>query len=62
MSTNREDIHLGDRVKDKLTGFSGVVVAITEWLNGCTRMAVQPEKLVEGKVQAARSMRSSSRS
>lgn len=42
-------VNLGDRVKDRVTGFKGIVVATTEWLNGCRRVGVQPEKLEEGK-------------
>lgn len=38
-------INLGDRVKDPITGFSGVAVTRTEWLHGCFRVSVQPEKL-----------------
>lgn len=44
-------MNLGDRVKDKLTGFSGVIVAMTRWINGCERAAIQPEKLTkEGNI------------
>lgn len=44
-------INLGDRVKDKITGFYGIVVAITHWLNGCVRVSIQPEKLEkDGKI------------
>lgn len=35
----------GDEVKDTITGFAGVVVARTEWLNGCIRYVVQSRKL-----------------
>lgn len=42
-------VQLGDRVKDRVTGFKGIAVAITEWLNGCRRVGVQAEKLAEGK-------------
>lgn len=38
-------INLGDVVRDRLTGFSGIVVARTEWLYGCLRITVQPEEL-----------------
>lgn len=48
MKTNT-GINCGDRVKDKITGFKGIVVAKTEWLNGCLRISVQPEELHEGK-------------
>ena len=43
-------ITLGDLVKDSVTGFTGIVVARTEWLHGCVRMSVQPQKLVDGKI------------
>lgn len=45
-------MNVGDRVKEKISGFKGVIVAKTEWLYGCTRFTVQPEKLdKEGAVQ-----------
>jgi len=42
-------IKLGDKVRDTITGFTGVVVGITNWLNGCTRYGIQHEKLKDGK-------------
>lgn len=42
-------VELGDRAKDQITGFTGIVVAITEWLNGCIRVTIQPAELHEGK-------------
>lgn len=44
-----KDISCGDIVADRITGFRGVVVARTEWLNGCVRVTVQPQELREGK-------------
>ena len=38
-------IKLGDKVKDKITGFIGVAVARTEFLNGCVQYEVQPKRL-----------------
>ena len=38
-------IRLGDLVKDQVTGYTGVVVARTEYLNGCVRLLIQPQKL-----------------
>lgn len=35
-------VQLGDLVKDKLTGFEGVVVGITQWLNACRHIGVKP--------------------
>jgi hypothetical protein len=40
---------LGDRVKDPVTGLTGIVTAITTWLHGCIRLAVQPEETKDGK-------------
>lgn len=38
-------VQLGDEARDKVTGFTGVCVARTEWLNGCWRMTLQPRAL-----------------
>ncbi len=44
-------IKLGDRAKDTISGLSGIVVGITDWLFGCRRVGLQPEKLgKDGKV------------
>lgn len=41
---------LGDRVQDPITGFTGIVICISFWLHGCTRVGVQPEGLdADGK-------------
>jgi hypothetical protein len=32
-------------VKDTITGYSGIVVARHEYLNGCLRFSLQPDKL-----------------
>jgi hypothetical protein len=39
----------GDEVKDKITGFKGIIVAQTRWLNGCIRYLIQPQTLRDGK-------------
>lgn len=45
-------VNKGDRVKDKITGLTGIVWAITDYLHGCRRIHVQPEQLTpDGKVQ-----------
>lgn len=44
-----EPIQLGDRVKDTITGLTGIATVISTWLNGCIRIGVQPEKLEGGK-------------
>ena len=40
-----EMIRLGDRVKDSISGFEGIVTARSEYLNGCISLLVSPEKL-----------------
>ena len=37
-------IKLGQKVKDKVTGFTGIAVAKTEYLNGCIQLLVRPKK------------------
>jgi len=44
----RPNINLGDEVKDRITGMTGIVMAITEWFNGCKRVIVQPQSLKDG--------------
>lgn len=40
---------LGALVKDRITGFTGIVMANVFWLNGCVRCSVQPQELKDGK-------------
>lgn len=45
-------INLGDKARDSVSGFAGVCVARTEWLNGCWRHTLQPQALdKDGKPQ-----------
>lgn len=41
-------VELGDKVKDNVSGFTGVVTAITHFLNGCTQCEITP-KAKEGE-------------
>lgn len=43
-------IRLGSKVRDTITGFEGIAVARTDWLNGCARIGIQAAELQEGKV------------
>jgi hypothetical protein len=36
---------LGDLVKDRVTGFTGVIMARTQWFNGCVRYLLQATAL-----------------
>lgn len=42
-------IKLGDEVVDSITGFNGVAYGKTDYLNGCSRIAVQSRELKDGK-------------
>lgn len=42
---SNQKIELGDRVKDPISGWEGIVVCRTTWLHGCERVGVQPEML-----------------
>lgn len=50
----QQEVTLGDLAKDSVTGFTGVAVAICEWLHGCARVTLQPQKLdKDGKVRSS---------
>ena len=42
-------IKLGSKVKDQISGFTGIATARTEYLHGCARVVVDPQELHEGK-------------
>ncbi len=42
-------IELGDLVKDPITGFEGVVICCSSWLNNCDTVGLRPQKLHDGK-------------
>jgi hypothetical protein len=44
-------VKLGEKVRDRITGFNGTVMARTEYLNGCISYAILPEKLKDGNPQ-----------
>ena len=43
-------IKLGDLVEERVTGFTGIVIAIVMYLNGPNRYEVQPKDLDNGKM------------
>lgn len=43
-------INLGDKVKDSVTGFTGIAIGRTQWLHGCDRIIVQPAVDKTGKM------------
>ncbi len=46
-------IKLGQKCQDVVSGFIGVAVARCEWMNGCTRVTLQPPVDKEGKLPEA---------
>lgn len=40
----------GEFVRDKITGFAGVVISRLDSITGCDRYAVQPDRLDNGKM------------
>lgn len=49
-------LQLGDLAKDTITGFEGIVIAVTHWLNGCDRLVLQPRSLdKDGRVVSSES-------
>lgn len=41
-------IKLGDRAKDRISGFRGIVAGVTEWLYSSDRLIIQPEGMEDG--------------
>jgi len=48
-SPPRPNVALGDEVKDRITGYKGIVIGLHTWLNGCLRVTVQAQELKDGK-------------
>jgi hypothetical protein len=42
-------ITLGQKVKDKISGFTGIATARIEYLNGCVQYCVSPKTDKDGK-------------
>lgn len=43
-------INLGDEVRDTISGFKGIAICRTTYLQGCDRIGVQPSVTKEGKL------------
>ena len=43
-------IKLGQKVQDKVTGFTGVATARIEYINGCVQYCVKPKVGADGKM------------
>lgn len=46
-------INLGDEVRDVVTGFRGIATGRSVFLHGCSRIAVQPKVVKDGKMPEA---------
>lgn len=44
-----QQIDLGKKYKDRVTGFTGIAMARHDYLNGCARITLQSTELREGK-------------
>lgn len=42
-------IELGDKVRDRVTGYTGIVIGEATWLYGCKRLVIQSQDLKDGK-------------
>jgi hypothetical protein len=40
-----KEITLGSKVKDKISGFTGIAISRTVFLNGCVRIEIDPDRL-----------------
>jgi len=48
-------VGLGDKVRDTVSGFKGIITGKHDYLQGCSRMTVQPEVDKDGKLPEAQS-------
>lgn len=46
-------LNLGNKAKDKITGFTGVLTGRAEYLTGCTQYSLQPECKEDGSFISA---------
>lgn len=51
----KQKIELGDTAQDLVTGFKGMVVAITQYITGCRRISLQPPVDKSGAVPETQS-------
>jgi len=48
-------IELGDKCKDKISGFEGICTGLAEWLYACSKVMITPQKLDQKKYAPAES-------
>lgn len=50
MEKEKVEIKMGMEVRDKVTGFKGIVTSIAKYLSGCDRVLISPPVDKEGKI------------
>jgi hypothetical protein len=50
MARKEKVLSLGAKCRDTVSGFTGVAIAMTQFMTGCTRWTLQPEVNKEGKL------------
>jgi hypothetical protein len=40
---------LGKVVRERITGLTGIVVTVSQWLTGCDTAGIQPQEIKDGK-------------
>lgn len=53
MSDDNKVFELGDKLRDRVSGFTGIAMAIIEFYNGCVRYMLEPETDKDGKLVEA---------
>jgi len=48
-----EDVKLGAEYRDRVTGFKGICIGKTDWLNGCATVGLKAKVDKEGKEREA---------
>lgn len=47
---NMKEAKLGDKVEDTVSGYKGICVSITDFINGCKRISIQPKIKKDGSL------------
>ena len=42
---------LGKEAEDKITGFKGIVIGVSQWLTGCNQACLKPKVDKDGKLE-----------
>lgn len=50
-SVTLDQLNFGDRVRDRLSGFTGIVTGKHTFISGCAKVTIAPDELRDGKMQ-----------